>query len=126
MALLEDVRTRLANAGVVNTSWPCYIGFLPDDTGKDQAIVLTYTGGFQQDTLGDENLKETFQVVVRGTYLGHATCEAKWRSMYSALHSRETLLGINFIQSLASGPLTWVDGKNRTCMSANFLVVRHV
>jgi hypothetical protein len=123
MSLLETVRTQLASVGVVNTSWPCYIGYMPDD-GSNTAISLQWTGGIPQDTLGDENLRETFQVKIRGAFLGHAACEAKWRAMYAALHSQETALGVSFIMAITSGPLAWTDGKNRTCMSCNFLVHR--
>lgn len=123
MSLLETVRTVLTTAGVVTSAWPCYVGYTPDDT--DQAISLQLTGGFQQDTMQNENLLETFQVRVRAGALQFSTCETKWRAMFDALQDVD--LGandINLIQAMASGPLSWTDAKNRTNMSANFRVVR--
>lgn len=125
MLLLDIIRDHLAANGVFNgTTWRCFIGYAPD--ASDQAIVLTLTGGFPQDTLANENLIETFQFVVRSGVF--ATCESKWREVYNAVHDADlsgvTGANVCLVQCLASGPLQWYDDKKRACLSGNVRVVR--
>lgn len=125
MSLLETVRTALITAGVATSgsgsAWPCYIGYAPDD--QDQLISLEFTGGFPQDTQQGENTIETFQLRVRAGYLLHSTCETKCRAAFNALENAD-LTGVNLIQALNSGPLSFLDTKNRPNMTVNFRVVR--
>lgn len=122
--LLDTIRQKLIDDGVVDgTTWKCFIGAAPDD--QDQLISLQLTGGFEQDTLGGENVLETFQVRVRSGAREYVTCEAKWRAMFDSLHDADlSASNIYLIQALATGPLTWDDDKLRTNMSANFRVTR--
>jgi hypothetical protein len=120
MTLLEDVRAKLSTAGLLS-GWKCYIGFMPDD--QAQSICLTYTGGFPQDTHGGENLHVTFQVLIRAGELAHATCAAKWKAIFDTLQDATDISNVNLIQAQATGPMSFVDDKQRTMMSMNFRVV---
>lgn len=120
MTLLEDVRTKLSNAGMLS-GWKCYIGFMPDD--QAQSICLTYTGGFPQDTHGGENLHVTFQVMIRAGELDHSACSTKWYSVFSTLQDATDISNVNLIQAMGTGPMSFVDDKHRTMMSMNFRVV---
>lgn len=115
--LLETVRTALVTAGVSSASWPCYIGYMPDDA--DQGIGLYLTGGFAQDTQQGDNVWPTFQVTVRVGQLDHATCEAKAWAVFNALEN-QNLSGVFLLHAMNSAPGQWNDAKNRTNMSFNF------
>ena len=121
MTLLEDVRTKLSTAGLLTGGWKCTIGFMPDD--QDKYITLTYTGGFAQDTQQGENLLPTFQALIRAGELDHSACSAKWYQVFSTLQDATDIANVNLIQALSSGPMEFIDDKQRTAMSMNFRVV---
>lgn len=124
--LLDIIYAKLESAGVSTGNvgtWPAFIGQMPDL--QDTMIGLQLTGGFAQDTLGDENLLQTFQVMIRAGKNQYIDCEAKWYAMYAALHSADlTASGVYLIQAMASGPMYFLDAKNRPMMSCNFKVMR--
>lgn len=122
--LLTIIRTRLLTQSVANTTtWPCYIGYTPDLT--DQVISLELSGGFPQDTHGNENVHQTFQVRVRAARLDYTACEIKWWAMYAALNDANlSASGIHLIQAMSSAPLAFYDEKERVVMTANFRVIR--
>ena len=127
--LLEIIRDKLEADAVVNGStWKCFLGFLPDD--QDQCISLHLTGGFPQETLGNENVAQTFQVLVRAGDREHVICEAKWWEMFNSLQDADfTASPVNdatiyLCQALASGPMTFADEKQRINMTANFRIIR--
>jgi len=123
MSLLPIIRTRLISAGVIDTGWDCFIGYIPDV--QDQLIGLSPTGGFPQDTQENDNLIETFQANVRSGVRAYAVCEAKWAELFSALQDANlSSSGVRLIQALQTGPLIWYDDRNRPNMSVNFRVVR--
>jgi hypothetical protein len=129
MGLLETVKEKLEADGVVNGStWKCFVGFLPDD--QDQCISIHLTGGFPQDTHEGENVLMTFQALVRAGDRAHDVCEAKWWDMFNSLQDADfgaSPVGdatVYLCQAMATGPLTFGDEKQRTCMTANFRVVK--
>ena len=122
-SVLDLIRGNLITASLVmgTTGWKCYAGFCPDD--EDKVVSLHSTGGYPQDTLGNENVLETVQIRVRGVYLDPTVCEAKWWAVFNALQDA-TISGIGGITALASGPLTYYDEKNRPNMTMNFRIIR--
>ncbi len=126
MAFLDKVRQKLLDVGVANTTtWPCYIGFMPDD--QDQCLGLFDSGGLPADTLNRENRHPSFMVLVRAARMDYAVCMAKWQAVYSALQdaaqtggSPDTLSGVVFIQAMQSHPNAFIDEKQRQNMTANF------
>ncbi len=120
MGLLETVRTALVTSGVASASWPCYIGYTPDDV--NQVMTLYYSGGFAQDTQLGDNVLPTFQLTIRAGQLDHATCEAKAWAAFNALEN-QSLSGILLLHAMNSAPAQWNDAENRTNMSFNFRAV---
>ncbi len=131
MQLLEVIRRKLIADAVVNsTTWKCYIGYTPDD--QDQAISLTLSGGFPRDTLSGANVLPTFQVTIRTGYLSRAACETKWWQVFNSLDEGDPTVsgdgdlsegGVRLISPMNTGPLEWLDAKNRVNMSVNYRVV---
>ena len=131
MKLLEAIRKKLLADAVANqTTWKCYIGYTPDD--QDRVLSLTLTGGYPRDTLGGENLLPTFQVTVRAGYLERAQCETKWWEVFTSLQEGDPAVsgdgdlseaGVILIEPQNTGPLEWLDAKNRCNMSLNYRVV---
>lgn len=123
-APLDAVAAKLVSAGVASGSgtgvWPVFVGWVPDL--PNQAIGLQATGGFPQDTHAGENLLPTFQVLVRAAEWEYAACNTKWSAMFAALQDA-TITGVYLIQAMASGPMSFVDAKNRMCMTVNFRMV---
>jgi hypothetical protein len=123
---LEVVRNKLITDGVATDSsgsFPCYIGMHPDTPDNSMSLVLT--GGLPQETMGNENLNESFQLKVRTTRLDYSTLEQKCRDAFDSLSDADLSADdIYLIQATASAPLTWHDGKERVFGSLNFKVVR--
>ncbi len=129
MGLLETIKEKLeADAVVDGSAWRCFLNFLPDV--QDQIVSLHLTGGFPQDTLGNENVVQTFQVLVRAGDRDFTVCENKWWEMFNSLQdadftatpvSDET---IYLCQAMASGPMIFSDNNERVNMTANFRVIR--
>lgn len=127
MALLDSVRDYLIAMGASGSSWPVFIGYMPDDV--DQTIGLFETGGFPADTLGRENEDVTFQVCVRASRQAYAVARAKWQQVFDLLQDAQQtagspvlLPGFIFIQARHYGPLAYVDPKSRTNMTSNWNV----
>jgi hypothetical protein len=120
MGLLDTVRTKLTTDGVVDGStWKCFIGYAPDD--QDQIVQLTPSGGLPQDTLGNETVRDTFQVLVRAGELEYGTCETQWWAMFNSLQDAD--LGasdVYYLQALSSAPAFYLDENRRPNMTANF------
>lgn len=132
MNSLEAVQARLLAQGVSTSTgtgsgstWPCFRGFLPDQ--PDQCIAVQYTGGFPQDEHGGANLLQTFQVAVRAGQQQHAVAEGKWLAMFDALQDSQgaaNMTDFNLVQAQNTGPLYFLDEKNRPMFVCNFRAVR--
>lgn len=123
MGVLDLVRQKLIDDGVATSAFPCWINYQPDQ--PDSSMVLALTGGFPQDTLGNENLPLTFQIKIRVGTLDFSDFEAHCNAVFECLQDADLSAdSISLIQALASGPLTWNDDKNRVCGSFNFRVIQ--
>jgi len=131
MAILDDVRQYLTIQGAVSTFWPCYIGFLPDNS--DQAIGLFEYPGLPAETLAREIETVSFQVRVRGARSDYATVRAKWEECFNLLQDAQAssgsspswLPGVVFIQAKQFGPIHLNDEKGRPNFESNFRVKRY-
>lgn len=128
MSTLEQVQARLLAQGVstgTTGNWPCFLGYMPDS--PDQMLAIQYTGGYPQDEHSGSNMLQTFQVAVRAAKLSHSICETKWKAMFNALQDSEGSTGmtdIYLVQANNTGPLDFLDAKNRHVMTCNFRLVR--
>lgn len=121
---LITIEAALRTAGITTVqsgSYPCFIGVLPDL--PNTAVGINYTGGYPQDTHQGENLLETFQVFVRAGEKDFATAYAKWYAVFNALENA-SLSDIYLLRAMTSAPLSFIDAKNRQCLTSNFNVVR--
>jgi len=124
MNLLEAVRIQLVETSVSDeVNWRVFIGYAPPDF--DQAIILTNTGGFPQDTQEKENVIETFQARVRASRHQYEDAHDKWWDMFNALNETDmSEHNIYSIQPISSGPVHTLDENNRHNFIVNFRVVR--
>lgn len=88
MNILNDVRERLGDAGVVGgvTGWRYFIGYTP--TTPDLVVVGLETGGREPDSQGGQIHYPTFQVKVRAAKGDYRAARAKMMECYSALHNQ--------------------------------------
>lgn len=122
MALLEIIRQKLLDDGVASEAFPCYVNYHPESPDASMALMLT--GGFPQDTLGNENLHVTFQIKVRAAKLDFATLQAKCLAVFESLQDADLSQdSIHLIQAMAAAPLTWNDDLLRCCGSYNFRAI---
>jgi hypothetical protein len=119
MGLLDIIRQKLIDDGVVTSGFPCWINYQPSQ--PDTSMCLVLSGGLPQETLGNENLHATFQVKIRVGMLDFASFEARCQEIFESIQDADlTADGIFFIQALASSPLVWNDDLNRVVGSYNF------
>jgi hypothetical protein len=120
------IQTHLQNLGIStgqSGAWPCFVGYIPDS--PNQMIGIQFTGGFPQDTHLGENLLPTIQIYVRGGEQEHSTVYAKWKAIFDAIENAN-ITDVHLIRAMSSGPLSFPDTKNRSCMTMNVnLVVRN-
>jgi hypothetical protein len=132
MALETDVHDYLTALGLVGgaTGWPCYVGYMPDDSA--QTVAVFPTGGYPADTLGRENIRVTCQVRVRAARLDYATARAKWQALFDALQdagpgmvgSPDPLESYAYIQAMQQGPLQFNDANGRPNFTSNWRAMK--
>lgn len=133
MALLDDVKTVLINAGVgvtdtsSNDEWAIHLGHMPDS--QDQAIGITELPGLQPETKWKIDYP-SFQVVVRGAPYEYDVARTKIQDVFNALHNEDstTFPGSAYINVLGatSGPTSLgIDEQNRPRLAWTFNVIKN-
>jgi len=118
---MDTIKAKLVSSGAAS-GYTVFIGYMNDD--PDTAIGLAPTGGFPQDTLGNENVGGTFQVKIRAGAKDYDTAVQKWNAVFAALQDATDISGVSLIQALASEPMVVYDGRNRPNAILNMRYIR--
>ena len=121
MALLDDIGTYLANAGLIDgvSGWTLYKSYLPDQ--PDQAVGLFETGGDPPDQSEGTRVDVlTFQLRVRGKKLKYDEAHTKILAIFNALNDAD-ISGYVYIYGMQAGPIPLgYDVDERPELSINF------
>lgn len=119
---MDTVCQYLIDSGAGAGGFATYVGFMADQ--PDTAIGLAPTGGFPQDTLGNENVSGSFQVKIRAGEMDYDAAVSKWNTVFALLQDAVDIPGVVFIQALAAEPMVLYDGRNRPCAILNMRYTR--
>ena len=120
--LLAAVRTALMDADVHDAGdWPVYIVYGPDTQNK--IMVITPTGGIEQDTLGGENVLPSFQIMVRGDRIGYQLVEEKAWEVYNTINDIDLSSAEIYLIQAFTTPTSFFDDNNRAVSVINFRAI---
>ena len=132
MSLLDDIATKLDDAGVgdiaatggSSTGWTIYKSY--QSASPDKAITINELPGDQRDqTEGTEYEFPGFQVTVRGPELEYDTARTKMDEVITALNNA-TISGFVYIFADASPIPLGFDEDQRPVIAINFSTMKAV
>lgn len=112
----------ILTAANIHTSWPIYIGRIPEK--PDNVILIVDTGGASSEAKWLLDYP-TITIIVRGT--DYSTSYTKAKQIKDALHSipAQVINGDRWVSCLITGDITYLgmSDKDRPSFSLNFRLI---